>query len=109
MDAQHQPQPQVLRATLPTDSTFSDPLESARASAGPGGLSHNAVDMLAAKWMNSKQVAQVAQETGMCRWFVLLNSFNIVFAGVIPLSGKFSEAEVARLDAAIEKYRSVSK
>jgi hypothetical protein len=40
---------------------------------------------------------------------VLLNSFNIVFAGVIPLSGKFSEAEVARLDAAIEKYRSVSK
>jgi hypothetical protein len=40
---------------------------------------------------------------------VLLNSFNIVFAGVVPLSGKFSEAEVARLDAAIEKYRSVSK
>jgi len=51
----------------------------------------------------------MAQETGMCRCFALLNSFNVVFAGITPLSGKFSEAEVARLDAAIEKYRSVSK
>ena len=106
MDAQHHLPSHVPRITSPTDLT---PLESARPSAGAGGLSHNAVDTLAAKWMNSKQIAQMAQETGMCRCFALLNSFNVVFAGITPLSGKFSEAEVARLDAAIEKYRSVSK
>jgi hypothetical protein len=59
--------------------------------------------------MNSKQIAQVAHETGMCRCFTPLNLFDVVFAGITPLSGKFSEAEVARLDDAIEKYRSVTK
>jgi hypothetical protein len=63
--------------------------------------------VLSAKWMNSKQVAQLARESGVFPCFVVIELCNVASTGVTPIVGKFSDVEINQLDAAIEKYRVV--
>jgi hypothetical protein len=72
-----------------------------------GTPSDISVNTLSEKWMNSKQVAQLARESGVFPFFVLIKLFDIARAGVTPIAGKFGDIEINQLDAAIEKYRTV--
>jgi hypothetical protein len=63
--------------------------------------------ILSAKWMNSKQVAQLARESGVFPCFILIELCNITCTGMTPVVGTFSDVEKNQLDAAIEKYRVV--
>jgi hypothetical protein len=65
------------------------------------------INTLSEKWMNSNQVAQLAQESGVFLFFVLIKLFDIDRAGATPIAGKFGDIEINQLDAAIEKYHTV--